>query len=353
MSPRARRAGGIDLVQRFGQHLAQFVVVPGDRQAGRVVDLPDLVAVAQRLVAHHLVGEVDPGLRAAGEAMDHQQDAAVGIEALHAVDVRLAQPAGSAQQRQRGLPRERRLGQPHAVAGGEVRGERQAAPAQLDVALPVGIEGVDGRAIGREHLGEVAAGEIDHRRQRQEAHARDAPRASGRLGRGGVADAVGGELHRHLRAEAVAAERGVQAAEAQAVGGNQPHRHGFGVLRRKPREIEGQRPAARAQLHHAVARLREPVEPAFGRAQHDVLHGDVVVVAHVVLARLEHPRVGRTFGQEQVAVGIARDVEPGRDRGVAVARFVAAADAQRAHARDLGQRRQPRLVAERLGAAQA
>ncbi|MNZ53125.1 hypothetical protein D3C78_709930 [compost metagenome] len=91
-------------------------VVEGDWQVGRVVDLPDLVVVAQHLVAQDLVGHVDPGFRATGQPVQHDNDVALGVEGLQQVQVGRFQHFAAADQSQQGLAGKTGARQPQAVA---------------------------------------------------------------------------------------------------------------------------------------------------------------------------------------------------------------------------------------------
>lgn len=93
------------------------------RQVGRVVDLPDLVVVAQGLVAEHFVGHVDPGFGTAGQAVQHDDDMALGVVGLQQIQMGHLQYLAAADQGRQGLAGEAGAGQPQAIAGREVGGQ--------------------------------------------------------------------------------------------------------------------------------------------------------------------------------------------------------------------------------------
>lgn len=53
------------------------------------------------------------------------------------------------------------------------------------------------------------------------------------------------------------------------------------------------------------------------QALHHLLHGVIVVIAHLRLAILERPRTGCTRGEEQVRIRMPRGLQPGLHRGIA------------------------------------
>ena len=113
---RPRRALRVKVLQRALQRLANGVVVQRQRRIGGVVDLPDLVVAAQGFIAQHLIGHVDPGLWAAGQAMQHDDGAAVGVIGLHQVDGGFDNPVAQAHQGAQRLGGKPRACQPQSVA---------------------------------------------------------------------------------------------------------------------------------------------------------------------------------------------------------------------------------------------
>jgi len=111
----ARGARGrlwIEVLQGLFHQRLDLRAVDRDGHVGGVVDLPDLVLLAQQLVAHDLVGHVHPCLGTAAQAVQHQHDAPVGVVALHQVQVRALDAVLAAQHRAQRLPGEPGLGQP-------------------------------------------------------------------------------------------------------------------------------------------------------------------------------------------------------------------------------------------------
>lgn len=68
------------------------------RQVGRIVDQPDLELAPQLLVTLDFVGQIDPGLGAARQPVQHDDDAALWIKGLQQVQVRSLDAALAAQQ---------------------------------------------------------------------------------------------------------------------------------------------------------------------------------------------------------------------------------------------------------------
>ena len=134
-----RLAARIEMAERGVQRLADIGQVERDRRIGGVVDLPHLVVLAQRFVAHHLIGHIDPCLRAAGQAMQHDYGQAIGIVRLHHQHAWRLDAAFAPQQRADRLAGETRACQPDAVGSGEVGSERHRTVADGDGIVAVGV----------------------------------------------------------------------------------------------------------------------------------------------------------------------------------------------------------------------
>ncbi|KAG1440107.1 hypothetical protein G6F57_019147 [Rhizopus arrhizus] len=145
-------AAGVEVPEHVGQRVAHRIVAHRDGHVGRVVELPDLEILADLVVAHQLVGNVDPGFRAAGQAMDHQQHAPVRIVGLHHVQVRRVDAALAAEQRAQRLVAEVGSRQPQRVAGGKVRRQRYLLPVQGDFGDLVGIVDLQFRLVVVQHF---------------------------------------------------------------------------------------------------------------------------------------------------------------------------------------------------------
>ena len=278
-----RRRCGVEVPQSVVQRLAHRVVVERDRHVGRVVELPDLEAGADPLVAHEFVGHVDPGLGTAGQAVDHQDDAAVRVVGLHQVEMRTIDALLPAEQAAQRLPVEARTCQPQAVAGGEIGRQRHLLSLQFDPGVPVRVVRGEFDLMRRQHLGEVFAREAQQCGDRRRRHfapgrAGPPPRSCGPVGIRGVFGVFGVfgifGITRHCRhrivgphrhqfgAEAVAPERAAQARERQRRGRQQFLRHGCLLSTGWPvriRQVDPQRP--RAIPEHRV-HLRRPVAVA-------------------------------------------------------------------------------------------
>ena len=166
-----RAAGRVEVLERIVEGLVDLVAVQRDRGVGRVVHLPDLEMPAQLGIAHDLVGHVDPGFRAAAQAVQHEDDAAVRVPRLHQVHVRRADAFAQAEQRAQRLRGKARLGQPQAVGRGEIAGQRYLLTVQVHALGGLGRVHIEQHLGGIEHLLQIVAleaqqgGSVDRHKQ--------------------------------------------------------------------------------------------------------------------------------------------------------------------------------------------
>ena len=301
-----RAAVGIEVLQRVVECIGDLVAVQRDRRIGRVVDLPHLELLAQLGVAHDLVGQVHPGFRAAGQAVQHEDDATIRVPRLHQVDVRFADALAHAEQGAQRLPGETALRQPQAIGGGEVAGQRHLLAMQGDALGGFGRISVQLDPARAHHIVQVAAleaqqcGDVDRRHLAELGHrivmAMTAATACvvlillrclglGALGCDHRCNQLRRVHHHHqLGTEAIAAIGTAQADEADRAGRHQLRGNALQV---QLLVVGGQRPAAdRERLRVVLAGQRSG---ACAHEQHHcrLLGRVVVIVAHLRLAVLE------------------------------------------------------------------
>ncbi|MCY1211306.1 hypothetical protein D9M72_230170 [compost metagenome] len=334
----------IEVRQGLRDGFADGQVVQRQRRIRGVVHLPDLVAAAQRLVAEHFVRHVDPGLGAAGQAVQHDDGAPLRVVGLHQVDVRPGQALGAAEQAAQRLQREVGAGQPQAVARGEVGGQRNLFAGQPDRAGAVGVEHGDAQRARGQHVLQRGAVELQQRGEGGEGRFAEGRGVFVGLRRGRTVVARGDQFG----AEAVTAVDVAQAREGQRGGGNQLFGRGRVGCELQRRQVGVDAPAAHLRNggHRHVA-----LAVAAEQAGDGALHRVVVVVAHLRLAVFEGAVARLARRVEQVGVGVARGFQPGLDglgrhglRGRA-----AVAARQRELQPHLGQRRHALLVAQAGG----
>ncbi|WP_430538787.1 hypothetical protein [Lysobacter capsici] len=304
-------AFGIVVLERLVQRRRDRRAIGQDADVGRIEHLPQLIVLAQRIVAEDLVGEVDPRLRAAGQAMHQHDHPLVRIVRLIEVDARLerARLLGPQQARQ-AQPRQFRTRQPHAIGRRIIRRERHLASADGFAVDAIRVVHVHAGLIARQHRVQVVAVEAQGRSHRQIAGVSiRRVVGAGFIGRR--------ERRRRRRAprkhrdqagtETVAAVHRAQIVEAERVGGEQ----GLGLLADLRGFVAVQ---ADAQIQAADLQWRSAdlAAAGFERGLSDHVDRAVVVLQHALLARFEHALLGRACGQEQIRVGITR----GLDRGV-------------------------------------
>ncbi len=318
---RGSRARRVEMGDGALQRILDRLAVHPERQVGGVVHLPHLVVLAQRLVAQHLVGDVDPCLRAAREAVQHDDGAPRGIVGLHEVDAWCRQAVFHAQQAAHGLHREPRAREPQAVARREIAGQRHLAPREHDLRRVIRIvefhlhvvrfqylaerASVEAQQGGGGGVGHLAEGLLRFRCHLQRAAARAA--RQGRIAR---------RLHGRdqLGAETVAAVGVAQAGEPQRGRGDQLAGFGGPAGQAQVGGVAAHAPAAPLQApagRQLAALRRHGTAVAREHARQGLLGGEVVVVAYLGLAVFEGARFRAARREEEVGPGVSGGFQPG------------------------------------------
>ena len=210
--------------QRIPERSANHRVVQCDRHIGRVVDLPDLVMLAQRLIAQDFVGEFHPGFRAAGQSVQHDDDPPVRIVGLHQVDVRAVDATLAPEQAAQRLAVEIGTGQPYAIAGREIGRQRHTLAAQHNGRFHIGVMHRQTGCTSMQHAVQVVSVGMQQNRHGRRGHLAPGQRLLIMFCRwattpswGGAQGLVRNDRHK-LGAKAVAPVEATQSTERQGRG---------------------------------------------------------------------------------------------------------------------------------------
>ncbi len=308
-----RRAPRVEAVQSLLERDANGARVESERQAGAVEDLPHLVVPADLLVARQLVGEVDPGVRAARQAVDQDHRHPIGIVRLHEEDPRLDQFLARSREDAARLAPEARAVQRERIGSGEVGGEAHLRAVQRDALVQRRAIGLDRLLACRHHFLERGAGEAQHG------------------GDGDVADLSAGEgvlrdssrsLRRagdELGPEPVATVDVADAGEAEPAGGDQAEQRPAGRKRYvdqatvdRPRVGQDGEPRVRLIERSPPLRFLEEEDG-------DPLGGAAEEIPHLVLAVLECALAEAAASEKEICVTGTRRLEIRIQSGVALA----------------------------------
>ena len=119
------------MMQCGRQNLADCCMTGWHRHIRGVINLPDLEFASQFFIGQKLISDVDPGLGAARQSMQHHDDAPPRVEGLHQIQMRLIDSTLTSKQPSQRLLVESRTCQLQAVASRKVTSQWHALTMEL------------------------------------------------------------------------------------------------------------------------------------------------------------------------------------------------------------------------------